>query len=358
MVDENGKVVSSKPLIYGHYDFKEEDGLMSDSEYTIVLSQTKANAGEDAPSSKLPDGCLNYDGEHIGLDAGNDGKRDGKISVSVAKEDIDNINFAITPSVKIGDLVWIEDDNDGDATTGKVKPVANAKVTATCGDDSFSAITDKNGKYHIDVPVNIGKCTLKVEPNTIASPTKGSFDSNVTDSENSKTHNSAGTTVFVSNKDIKSVDFGFIQEICLGDKVWYDNNLNGIQDSDEQGVRDIDVYLYNATGKEIANTKTDKYGHYNFCGLQPSKNYKLKFKLPEGYNITKKDASSDTIDSDANSNAIIDVFNPTKTQNNEYDVGIYCDCDNPANHKVSASALNIFGLLTTILLILVASRRD
>jgi len=80
--------------------------------------------------------------------------------------------------------------------------------------------------------------------------------------------------------------------------------------------------------------------------------------LPEGYNVTKQNKGSDTVDSDANSDGIVDVFKPTKPQNNEYDVGIYCDCEKPVNNKVSASTLNFAGIFMFILFIFGAVKRE
>ncbi|MEE9328147.1 MAG: hypothetical protein V3U71_12750, partial [Cocleimonas sp.] len=49
--------------------------------------------------------------------------------------------------VKIGNLVWIEDDNDGDSTTGNITPVVGSTVTATASDGTttYTGITDASG---------------------------------------------------------------------------------------------------------------------------------------------------------------------------------------------------------------------
>ncbi len=54
----------------------------------------------------------------------------------------------------------------------------------------------------------------------------------------------------------------------IGDYVWYDANQNGIQDTDESGIADVRVFLYDADGVLVAETLTDDQGAYLFEGLE------------------------------------------------------------------------------------------
>lgn len=84
----------------------------------------------------------------------------------------------------------------------------------------------------------------------------------------------------------------------LGDKVWFDNDKDGIQDYNESGVKNVKVELYDCTDKLIASTYTNYYGKYYFTNLNAG-DYKVKFYAPNGYNFTKKDqGSNDEKDSD------------------------------------------------------------
>jgi serine-aspartate repeat-containing protein C/D/E len=75
--------------------------------------------------------------------------------------------------------------------------------------------------------------------------------------------------------------------------------MDGIQDSDEKGIADVNITL-NETG---ATTTTDENGFYQFCGLN-SGEYSItvdKDTLPYGYKITKQNSGADdTNDSDIN----------------------------------------------------------
>jgi SdrD B-like domain len=102
-----------------------------------------------------------------------------------------------------------------------------------------------------------------------------------------------------------SYDAGISQilKASLGDKVWYDYNCNGIQNSGEPGVCGVTVTLFKCSDNTVVGTPkvTDSYGKYLFSNLVPG-NYYVKFSnLPSGYSFSPKDVSgcSDALDSDA-----------------------------------------------------------
>jgi len=323
LIGEDNSVLSSKALDEdGSYVFRNEDGIEADTNYTIVLSTTQD--GETV----LPEGCAYADGENIGTDAGTDGDADGNISVKVEQENVENINFSITPLVKIGDQVWIEDDNDGNASTGNITPVKDANVTATCGDEEYSAQTNDDGIYEIVVPINIGECTLTVATPDGTVPAKGSDDNSVDDNttENDLTHDGSGTTVTVEESDNLTLDFGFVNVASLGDRVWYDNNRDGIQQDDEDGVSDVKVTLNDSDGNEVATATTDENGNYTFSDLEPG-DYSVSFDtttLPEGYVVTPQNAGDDdSVDSDADENGKTEVTTLDAGENDTtWDMGI------------------------------------
>ncbi|MFN8489134.1 MAG: SdrD B-like domain-containing protein [Caldilineaceae bacterium] len=89
----------------------------------------------------------------------------------------------------------------------------------------------------------------------------------------------------------------------LGDRVWYDNNFNGVQDLNENGVPNVTVQLLNSNGAVIGTTTTSASGYYSFTNLTPGV-YAIRFvtsTLPAGYQLTSLNSGSDTTaDSDAN----------------------------------------------------------
>lgn len=68
----------------------------------------------------------------------------------------------------------------------------------------------------------------------------------------------------------------------IGNRVWADNNDNGVQDPGEPPLAGVVVTLHDATGAQIAQTVTDANGHYLFNdsnvpgGLRPNTDYSVR----------------------------------------------------------------------------------
>lgn len=89
-----------------------------------------------------------------------------------------------------------------------------------------------------------------------------------------------------------------LQTASIGDYVWFDENMDGIQDTSESGMADVMVDLYNCDDSLIASTMTDADGMYMFDSLDAG-NYYLMFTAPDGYMFTLMDqGSDDALDSD------------------------------------------------------------
>lgn len=88
----------------------------------------------------------------------------------------------------------------------------------------------------------------------------------------------------------------------IGDRVWYDNNGNGIQDAGEGGVPNVNVELRTPNLGFIKNVRTDANGNYKFDNLNPG-DYRIDIDestLPAGFKLTTPNAGgNDAVDSDA-----------------------------------------------------------
>jgi hypothetical protein len=155
----------------------------------------------------------------------------------------------------------------------------------------------------------------------------------------------------------------------IGDRVWYDTNRNGIQDSGEAGVEGVTVVLFNSEDSVIDRNVTDSNGNYTFCVAEGR--YTLGFSnLPSNYIFTSQNmGSSDVIDSDVDSSGrtatlvisggesdlTYDVgivttnvdIRPSISDDNDEDVEIDCECE---DYKTSIPAINRMGLLIILLL--------
>ena len=88
------------------------------------------------------------------------------------------------------------------------------------------------------------------------------------------------------------------ERATLGDTVWYDDDRDGIQDSDEFGVDAVKVTLYTSDNEEIGSTITDDKGNYKFGNLEPKEYYLVFSDLPIGYQATLQNMGSNLKDSD------------------------------------------------------------
>jgi len=75
-----------------------------------------------------------------------------------------------------------------------------------------------------------------------------------------------------------TVEFGFHPLAGIGDRVWLDDNRDGIQDPDEQPVAGVTVELLDEDGNVVAATVTDSDGRYQLTNLVPGA-YRIRFDL-------------------------------------------------------------------------------
>ena len=208
-----------------------------------------------------------------------------------------------TPS-KLGDKVWKDKDKDGIQDSDEYG-VASVKVDLYDCSGNFikSTTTNSNGYYYFD---NLNACSYKVKFNL---PTGYAFtkqDQGTNDATDSDADPSTGFTTCITLgsgvTDLKwDAGIRTISLSKLGDKVWKDLDKDGIRDSDEYGIYNVKVELYDCSGKLLATTYTNSSGYYYFSNLYPG-DYKVKFYTPSNYVFSAKDQGSDNAkDSDADS---------------------------------------------------------
>jgi hypothetical protein len=72
----------------------------------------------------------------------------------------------------------------------------------------------------------------------------------------------------------------------IGDYVWYDNNEDGLQNSNEIGAAGVTATAYNSLGFAVASAITDATGHYLLKDIQPGPDYFITFTRPSNYSFT------------------------------------------------------------------------
>jgi hypothetical protein len=130
------------------------------------------------------------------------------------------------------------------------------------------------------------------------------------------------------------VKFDIIPKLAaIGDYVWNDENMDGIQDTGEEGISDVPVNLYDCMDSLIASTTTGNDGFYLFNNLTPG-DYYVEFIAPSGYFFSPPDqGGDDERDSDADpatGKTICTTLEAGESQL-RWDAGLYMeecgDCD-------------------------------
>jgi protocatechuate 3,4-dioxygenase beta subunit len=243
--------------------------------------------------------------------------------------------FEAPISATIGNYVW-EDANSNGIQDPTESGIAGVLVTLfnNAGTPIAYTTTDATGNY-LFKDVVPGSYTVGFSSPIGYLPTLNSGP--VSNPSNSDLVASTGKTApFTVNAGDKilTIDAGFVPQAAtkasLGDKVWYDNNQDGIQDANETGIANVTVQLYNSAGTTLlSTTTTDAKGNYVFNNLAAGA-YKVLFTAPSGFTISSAVQGTDTAkDSNPNiSTGFSNTINLTSGQKNmSIDAGMY----NPAN---------------------------
>ncbi len=110
-------------------------------------------------------------------------------------------------------------------------------------------------------------------------------------------------------------------EIWVGNRVWLDENQDGIQNDWETGVGGICIHLY-ATNEIIASTSTNSNGYFAFNIPDPKKSYFIEFEKTEDYEFTLSDVGNDDQDSDADAETGRTRLFDISSANPSYDAGL------------------------------------
>nr|WP_122011775.1 SpaA isopeptide-forming pilin-related protein [Maliibacterium massiliense] len=316
--------------------------------------------------------------------------RSGNTGTDIQMEDrVENVQVLCNldlPLGSIGDYVFLDNNrngiqDDGDTFVAGAPVLLHQKKTTVGGttETTQTTMTDANGKYlFADLPCNYLKTGApqgSTDPRDYVGETYYSYrveftspdagyavtaryagDDRAIDSNIDENYFSEEITLRVTldalgvlhGEDNDTIDAGFITASALGNRVWMDENRNGIQDPGEPGVNGVTVNLYRADvqgniGPVIYRSTTTQTvdgeaGVYWFEGLLPGK-YAVEFdithlKNTQGiYEFAFTDAgqgSSGVDDSDADivtdqsdrirRSAVIDL--PVNTRDGTWDAGL------------------------------------
>ena len=188
------------------------------------------------------------------------GSTPSSVSVSLAaSQQFNNADFGLAPipagTGSIGDYVWIDADNDGVQNAGEL-PLANVTVnlerlingnwtvvgTATTGSDglyNFTGLSAASYRVTVDTASQISS------PYAAGTFAIGSVMAPTFDRDGTGTPHVALVTLASNSTVVTNADFGYNWNGSIGDYVWWDDNLNGLQDeAPSRVINNARVQLY------------------------------------------------------------------------------------------------------------------
>ena len=251
-------------------------------------------------------------------------------SVTVAAgQNYRDLDAGLYKTAQLGDRVWFDTNKNGvqDAGEGGVAGVKVTLLDANGVAVGSPLTTDANGNYLF---TNLKPGTYSVQFDKTTLPAgyvitgKDAGGNDALDSDANAADGKTAQTVLESGEVDRSWDMGVqAQDAHIGDRVWFDSNGNGVQDTGEAGIAGITVQLKNAVGTVVATTTTDSNGIYGF-DVAAGK-YSVAVKAPSTYYITTRDSGgNDALDSDIDANGnTAQVTVAAGQTNNTLDAGLY-----------------------------------
>jgi len=279
-----------------------------------------------------------------GAAAGDD--QDGAAGSAADLNGNNTVDFGFVAPLSVGSFVW--NDLDGDGIQDSNEPPlagANVRLLVDDGTGNFVAaqnlnstgnavadvVTGADGLYRFD-NLPAGRYVVEVTPpvGLLASPVQNinaddnaENDSNIASESVPGTFRSAPVTLsafdepaesdlfrgdtsdgisgaFTDQNGNNTLDFGFVETARLGNRVWLDQDRDGVQDANEDGIANVTVNLFADSdgngvidGSELttpaASVTTGSNGEYLFDNLRPGVVYQTvvdSASLPAGLTQT------------------------------------------------------------------------
>lgn len=229
----------------------------------------------------------------------------------------------VNVKASLGDKVWLDANKNGVQDSGESGVAGVTVKLYDCNNNlKDTKTTDANGNY-LFADLNPGDYYVKFElPSGYLFTSKDSGSDDAKDSDADISTGKTTCTTLVAGENDLTWDAGIYQEACkskIGDYVWRDKNINGIQDAGEPGIQGVVVELVQ-NNIVLSSSTTDAAGKYEFTNLVngsysvrvAASNYNSGGVLyssdaTKWYATKKNQGNDDAKDSDANKNESVSV---------------------------------------------------
>ncbi|MEI2731873.1 MAG: SdrD B-like domain-containing protein [Dermatophilaceae bacterium] len=159
-----------------------------------------------------------------------------------------DVDFGYVGTGSIGDLVWFDRDGSGTPTQDPGEPgLPGIHVTITWAgadgvlgtpdDVAFPTTTDATGAYLVaDLPFGPYAVTVDTSSPAFPAGVVPTYDADGTGTPNTST-----VTLTTAAPTVRDQDFSYTGTASIGDRVWLDQNGDGVQDPSEHGIPGVTV---------------------------------------------------------------------------------------------------------------------
>lgn len=199
----------------------------------------------------------------------------------------------VVDTFAIGDLVWRDANRNGRQDAGEAgAPGISVQLLTPSGDVTASTVTNRVGHYVFD-DLGAGSYVVRFAglPVGYRFAAAGAGSDHTRDSDVDNSGATSPITLGVGAGGVRAstgadrVSAGYIDagvdagitalRYAIGDRVWFDQNHDGVQEAGEPGAS-ATVTLIGSDNGVLASTSTDGQGHYLFSDLKSGR-YRVQF---------------------------------------------------------------------------------
>lgn len=263
----------------------------------VVVASTYTDEDGNYGFTNVPPGAYAIretdPGDYFSTGDGDGAATANEIAVELASGETSSGNYFLDFSYSsVSGFVWVDANGNGVLDDGEGGIVAGAVVELYDAASQFvaSTVTDANGYYAFADLMPGTYAVVETDPSGYFSTgdAQGANDNRI-------------EVVVAWGQAYDYNDFLDAQPVAIGDRVWWDEDADGLQDAWEtNGFAFVPAALLDAASNVVATTAADGFGNYLFAAVPPG-TYVMRFDVSYFVNnsVTFPDrGTDDALDSD------------------------------------------------------------